>query len=224
MKTCNTSSTQSTGTIIHRNFAQYVTVDEEGVKDFLKAIAVNGVGQAITLEALGITVKAMIMPNMTREARCMLVLPKGAWVNNLKWMHNENRRQAHFLEMTCWKISGAVAEFFFDEYDYYGNLGLGDIEGSYDYLSAYESSHNIRHDRVLAGCTVVVEQLLSKHREVAEAMMDHLSKQGNLSELEIGRYLVGVRKDELGKQVLAVFQEPWLEDEAERVQRMFIGS
>jgi hypothetical protein len=94
--------------------------------------------------------------------------------NNLKWMHNESKRQAQFLEITCWKISGAVAEFFFDEYDYYGNLGLGDIEGSYDYLSAYESSHNIRHDRVLAGCTVVVEQLLSKHREVAEAMLDHV--------------------------------------------------
>jgi hypothetical protein len=224
MNARTTPSAQPTGPIIHPDFAHYVAVNQEGVKAFLKAIAVNAVGQAIALAAVAIRVKAMIMPNMSREARCKLLLPKGAWVNNPKWMQNVNKRQAQFLEVTCWQISGAVAEFSFDESDYYGNLGLGDIQGSYAYLSAYESAHDIRHDRVLGGCTVVVERLFSKYYEVAETMAAHLAAQGSLDELEIARYLSGVPKEELGKQVLAVFQEPWLEDEAERVQRMFIGS
>jgi hypothetical protein len=100
-----------------------------GVKAFLKAIAVNGAGQAVTLAALGIKTKAMVMPNMSIEPRCTLTLPKGAWVNDLNWLHSDKIRQARYLEVTCWQISGAVAEFAFDESDHYGNLGLGDIEG-----------------------------------------------------------------------------------------------
>ena len=165
----------------------------------------------------------MIMPNMSREPRCKLVLPKNAWVNSLKWMDDEKRRQARFLEMTCWQISGAVAELTFDESEHFGSLGLEDIEGSYKFLSAYESAHSVRGDYVLGGCTFVVERLLSKHFEVAEAMAAHLAAQGSLDELEIARYLSGVPKEELGQQAMAVFQEPWIEDEADRVHRMFIG-
>ncbi|MBU0753280.1 MAG: hypothetical protein KJ787_10775 [Gammaproteobacteria bacterium] len=224
MNTYTIPSTQPTGTIIHQDFMGYVAVNQEGVKDFLKAIAINGVVQAITLAAVGIKVKAMIMPNMSRAARCHLALPKAAWVNNLKWMQNESRRQARYLEVVCWKISGAVAEFAFDEYDHYGSLGLGDIEGSYDFLSAYEAAHNVSSSRILAGCTVVVERLFGQHFDVTGEMAEHLFKQGNLAEPEINRYLSGVQTEELGQQVLATLPEPWIDDEAERVHRMFIGS
>ncbi len=223
MNARTTSSAQPTGTTIHPGFMPYVTIDQAGVNSFLKAIAVSAVGQAIILAALGIKVMAIIMPNMSGEPRCKLVLPKGAWVNNLKWKHNVHKRQAQFLEMTCWQISGAVAEFSFDESEHYGSLGLEDIEGSYKFLSAYESAHNIRHDYVLGGCTFVVGRLLGKYFEVAEAMVAHLSTHGSLNEEEIARYLSCVRVEELGQQAMAVFQEPWIEDEAERVHRMFIG-
>jgi hypothetical protein len=43
---------QSSDTLIHPGFMPYVTINQVGVNDFLKAVAVNGVGQAITLAAL----------------------------------------------------------------------------------------------------------------------------------------------------------------------------
>lgn len=85
-------------------------------------------------------------------------------------------------------------------------------------------SSTITADRVLAGCTVVVEQLLNQHYEVAETMAEQLSRQGSLCEKEMKHHLSGVHKETLGRQVLAAFQEPWIEDEAERVHRLFIGS
>ncbi len=218
------TSTQAADTIVPPDFLHYITVNDQGVKAFLKAIAVNAVGQAITLAAVGVKVKSMSMPNMSMTARCRLVLPKGAWVNDLSWVHHENVSQARFLEVICWQISGAVAEFFFNDSDHYGNLGLEDIEGSYTLLSAYESGHNVPAGSVLAGCTVVVERLLGQHYEVAEAMTEQLFRQGSLCEQEMKRYLSGVSREALGKQALAWFQESWIEDEAERVQRMFIGS
>jgi hypothetical protein len=214
---------QSSDTLIHPGFVPYVTIDQAGVNSFLKAIAVSAVGQAIILAALGIEVVAMIMPNMSREPRCKLVLPKNAWVNNLKWMNDEKRRQARFLEMTCWQISGAVAEFTFDESEHYGSLGLEDIEGSYKFTSAYETSHNIPRNQVLAGCNFVVGRLLGQHYEVAEAMVAHLASHGSMNEEEAARYLSCVRVEELGQQAMAAFQEPWIEDETDRVERMFIG-
>lgn len=223
MNTRTTPSNAPASPLIHPGFMPYVTIDQAGVNSFLMAIAFSAVGQAIILAALGIKVLAMIMPNMSREPRCKLVLPKNAWVNNLKWMHNEHKRQAQFLEMICWQISGAVAEFAFDESEHFGSLGLEDIEGSYKFTSAYETSHNIRHDYVLAGCNFVVGRLLGQHYEVAEAMVAHLSAHGSLNEEEIAGYLSCVSVEELGQQAMAVFQEPWIEDEAERVQRMFIG-
>lgn len=216
--TTTTTRTQPASVTIHHDFMHYVALNRKEVQPFLKAIAVNAVGQAITLAAVGIKVKSMTMPDMSTKARCRLALPKGAWV------HNENVSQARFLEMTCWQISGAVAEYVFDEFDHYSSLGLEDIEGSYAFLSAYESSHNIPADRVLAGCTVVVEQLLNQHYEVAESMTEQLFKQGSLCEQEMTRHLSGVSKAAIGKQVLAAFQEPWIEEEAERAHRMFIGT
>lgn len=223
MNTRTTPSNALVSPLIHPGFVPYVTIDQAGVNSFLKAIAVSAVGQAIILAALGIKVVAMSMPNMSREPRCKLVLPKGAWVSNLKWMQDENKRQARFLEMICWLISGPVAEFSFDESDHYGDLGLEDIEGSYRFLSAYESAHNVRHDYVLGGCNFVVERLLGQYYEVAEAMVAHLSAHGSLDEKEIAGYLSCVRVEALGQQAMVAFQEPWIEDEADRVHRMFIG-
>jgi hypothetical protein len=74
-------STVPTGTVIHRGFIPYVSIDQEGVKGFLKAIAVNPVGQAITLAVLGIKATAMIMQNMSIEPRCRLALPNRVWVS-----------------------------------------------------------------------------------------------------------------------------------------------
>jgi hypothetical protein len=223
MNTRTTRVAQPTGTVFHPGFMEYVAINESGVKAFLKAIAVNGAGQVVTLAALGIKTKAMIMPNMSIEPRCTLSLPKGAWVNNLNWLHNEKIRQTRYLEVTCWQISGAVAEFAFDESDHFGNLGLGDIEDSYRSLSAYEATYKIPQARVLAGCTVVVERLFAQHYDVVEEMAAHLFQQGRLDQQEISRHLAGVQKNPLGKQVLASFQEPWIEEETERVFRMFIG-
>ena len=221
----NTSlNSVSQKTVIHPEFMPCITINQTGIEAFLRAIAVNAVGQAITLAAIGIKVTAMIMPNMSQEPRCQLTLPKGAWVNSLNCMENEKKRQTRFLEMICWQISGAVAEFAFDKSDYYGNLGLEDIEGSYEFLSAYEAGHSIPGNRVLAGCTVVVERLLGHHYEVAEAMAEHLATHGRLDEREIARYLSCVPVEYLGQQALASFQEPWIEDETERVFRMFIAS
>jgi hypothetical protein len=223
MNARTTSNNAPTGLLIHPGFLPYVAVNQKGVSSLLKAIAFNGVGQAIVLAALGILAKSMTMPNMSREPRCTLVLPKNAWVNNLKWMHNQHMRQTLLLEIICWLISGAVAEFAFDESDHYGNLGLEGVEGSYKFLSAYESAHNVRHDYALGGCTFVVERLLSKHFEVAAAMAAHLAAKGSLNEEEIARYLSCVGVEALGQQAMATFEEPWIEDEADRVSRMLIG-
>ncbi len=217
MNTYTIPSTQPAGTIIHADFMHYIAVDDKEVKAFLKEIAVNAVGQAITLAAVGVKVKLMSMPNMSIKARCRLVLPQGAWVQK------ESVREARLLEVICCQISGAVAEILFCESDHYGNLGLEDIEGSYDSLSAYESGYNVPADKVLAGCTFVVERLLGQHCEVAKAMTEQLFRQGSLCEQEMKPYLSAVRREALGKPVLAVFQESWIEDEAERVHRMFIG-
>lgn len=115
-----TTSTQPVGMTIHPDFMHYVAFNRTEVEAFLKAIAVNAVGQAITLAAIGIKVKSMTMPNMSTKARCRLALPKGAWVNDLSWVPKEIVGQARFLEMTCSHISGAVAEYVFDEFDHYG--------------------------------------------------------------------------------------------------------
>jgi hypothetical protein len=224
MNNITPTSTQPVGMSIHRDFIHYVAVNQEGVKAFLKAIAVNAVGQAITLAAVGVKVKSISMPNMSGKARCRLALPKNAWVNDLTWVQNEKVSQARFLEITCWQISGAVAEHCFDAFDHYGNLGLEDIEGSYKFLSSYEASHDVQSDKVLAGCTYAVELLLSQHCEMAEAMAEKLFNQGSLCGQELNIYLSCVHKEALGKQVLAALQEPWIEEEAERVHRMFIGS
>ncbi len=225
MKTTTALNTQTTGTVFHPGFMPYVAINEQRVQEFLRAIAVNGVGQAITLAAIGITPTAMVMPNMSIEPKCSLKLPDDAWLKNLKWVDNGQTRQAQYLEVICWHISGAVAEFAFDESDYYGNLGLGDIEGSYNLLSAYESSHNAPPgDQILAGCTIVVERLLEQHYDLGETMVETLFKQGDLSAQQIRKYLSNVRIEDLGKQVLAVLQEPWIGKEADRVHRMFIGS
>lgn len=210
-------------TVIHPGFMEYVAINEKELKSFLKAIAVNAIGQVITLAALGIKAKAIMMPNMSIEPRCRLELPKAAWVNNLDWLPNEKIRQVRYLEVICWQISGAVAEIFFDESDHYSNLRLGDIEGSYKLLSAYASSHNVPSDQLLAGCTIAVERLLEKHYDLAATMGSFLFKQGDLSTQQIRQFLSDVREEELGNQVLAVIQEPWIEDEADRVHRMFIG-
>lgn len=215
---------RSDGTIFHSDFMDYVAVNQEGVKDFLKAVAANAVGRAITLAAVGVSVNSMKMPNMSAKARCCLVLPRDAWVNSLTWVQKQHIRQERFLELTCCQISGAVAEYVFDAFDHYGNLGLEDIEGSHELLSSYEATHNIRRDWVLAGCTHVVERLLGQHFEMAEAMGERLLKQGSLCQPEMEYYLSGVRTEALGRQVLAAFDEPWIEKEAVRVQRMFIGN
>ncbi len=202
----------------------YVAVNHEGVKAFLRAVAANAVGQAITLAAVGVRVNSIRMPNMSGKARCRLVLPNGAWVNGLTPAHNKQIRPAQFLELTCCQISGAVAEYVLDAFDHYGNLGLEDIEGSYEFISTYESTRNVRSDRVLAGCSYVVERLLGQHCEIAEAMAEQLFKQGSLCQQEMAHYLSGVRKETLGKQVLAAFRESWIQEEADRVCRRFISS
>ncbi len=224
MKTTTALNTRTTATVLHPGFMPYVAIDEKRVQSFLKAIAANGVGQAITLAAIGVTPKAMMMPNMSLEPKCILDLPAGAWLNNLKWVDNGLTRQAQYLEVICWQISGAVAEFSFDQSDYYGNLGLSDIEGSYNLLSAYESSHHVPGEQVLAGCSIVVERLLEQHYDLGETMVETLFKQGDLSAQQTRKYLLNVRLEDLGKQVLAALQEPWIGEEADRVHRMFIGS
>jgi hypothetical protein len=55
-------------------------------------------------------------------------------------------------------------------------------------------------------------------------MAAHLFQQGRLDQQEISRHLAGVQKDpNLASRLFASFQEPWIEDETERVFRMFIG-
>jgi len=209
--------------VIHPNFMSYVAINHDGVRRYLRAIAANAVGRAITLAAIGATPKELVMPNMSEPARCGIVLPERAWVNNLDWVANPRKSQARYLEVICCQISGAVAENFFDEFDYYGNLGLGDIEGSYDLLSAYESVHGVPNHLVFGAANFVLECLLDQHFETAEDMIDCLHRQGRLYGRELKRYLGNVRKEELGQQVLAALQEPWIEDEAERAHRQFIG-
>ncbi len=219
-----TSDKQLSGTVIHRCFMPFVSVDHIGVQTFLKSIATNAVGKVITLEAMGIRPLAMVMPNMSIEPRCQVKLPKNAWLNNMAWMQNKKLRQGRYLEVICWQISGAVAESALDQFDHYGDLGLGDIEDSFEFLAAYESAHNVPSDWTLAGCVLVIERLLGKYYDIAEAMAEHLFQQGGLTTHELNRYLSCIGKEELGNQVLAVLQEPWIEESAERVHRQFIGS
>lgn len=224
MTTVSLSSKQHKMTGFHSDFMSYVGINHDGVRRYLRAIATNAVGRAITLAAIGATPKELVMPNMSEPARCRIVLPESAWVNNLDWVANPRKSQARYLEMICWQISGAVAENFFDEFDYYGNLGLGDIEGSYDLLSAYESVHGVPYHLVLGAANFVLERLLGQHFKTAEDMIDCLHEQGRLQGHELKHYLENVAKEGIGQQVLAALQEPWIEDEAERAVRAFIGS
>ena len=50
----HTTSTQPAGMTIHPDFMHYVAVNRKEVKAFLKAIAVNAVGPAITLAAVSV--------------------------------------------------------------------------------------------------------------------------------------------------------------------------
>lgn len=212
------------GVKIHSDFLPYIAVKEQGMRSFLIAIAVNAVGQAITLAAIGVKLKALTMPDCSMKARCRLTLPTGAMVSRLNLTPQGNPSPARLLEATCCQISGAVAEFALDESEHYGNLGLEDIEESYGALAAYASRFNVPEHQVLAGCCVVVERLLDQHWRMAVKMAAQLFRQGHLCEAEMKRYLSRVRKEALGEQVLAAFQEPWIADEVDRVQRMFIGS
>lgn len=224
MYTNNTQSTQQAGMMIHADFLHVMTVDQPKLKSHLTAIAVNGVGQAITLAALGIKVKFMTMPNISSEAKCGLVIPNTAPANGLMPGANGSTHQEQLLELICLQISGAVAEHCFDEFEHYGNLGLENIEGSFEYLTAYELEYNAGTNIAFAGCTNVLELLFNQHYETAEAMAEKLAQDGSISENDMARYLSGVSPEALGKLVLAALQEPGIEDDAERVHRIFIGS
>jgi hypothetical protein len=212
------------GMMIHPDFMHAIAVNHASLASHLKAIAVNAVGQAITLAVLGTKVKSMTMPNMSSEAKCMLVIPDTAPANGLMPGADGSTLQAQLLDLICVQISGAVAEYCFDEFDHYGNLGLKDIEGSYGYLSAFKSQYNAGTNIVLAGCTIALEQMFNQHYETAEAMAKQLAQDGSISEPDMARYLSDISPEDLGVQVLAALQEPWIENEAERVHRIFIGS
>ena len=215
---------QPYGMMIHPDFLHVMTVDQPKLKSHLKAVAVNAVGQAITLAVLGTKIKSMTMPSMSSEAKCILVIPDTAPANGLMPGADGSTHQAQLLESICVQISGAVAEYCFDEFEHYGNLGLENIEGSYEYLSAYESEYNAGTNIVLAGCTYVLELLFSQHYVTAEAMAEQLVQEGSISENDMARYLSGISHEALGIQVLAALQEPWIEGEADRVHRIFIGN
>jgi hypothetical protein len=218
------STFQPAGMTIHPDFMHVMAVSQPALQSHLKAIAVNGVGQAIALAAAGKKVKFMSMPCMSDEAKCGLVLPKTASKYGSMPCANGSTHQEQLLELICLQISGAVAECCFDEFEHYGNLGLRDIEGSYEYLSAYESQYNVGTNIVLAACTIVLEQLLNQHSETTETMAKQLAQEGSISENDMARYLSGVSHEALGMQVLTALQEPWIEDEAERIHHVFIGS
>ncbi|MBE7422832.1 MAG: hypothetical protein HS110_10465 [Zoogloeaceae bacterium] len=214
---------QLKGAFIHSSYWPYIIIDRGGMLSFMRAIATNAVGQAITLAAIGAAPKDLVMPNMGVPARCRITLHAHAWVNNLKWVDGSKRSQERYLEIICRQISGPVAEHIFDDLDHYGSLGLADIQGADELMSAYESTHGVSSYYVLGAATCILEGLLSQHYEIAIDMIDHLHQHGRLNGRDLKNYLGNVGKEKLGDQVLAALQNPSIEADAHRAERLFIG-
>jgi hypothetical protein len=219
--TANTASLPTHG--INPAFLCYLPHHIGELNLFQKAIATLAVGRAIVLAATGMRGISITMPTLHDNPRCIVTLPRGGYFCGGLSVMDIDQHPEKFLEYICYQIGGAVALFALDKDDYYGEIGLNDIEGTFADLATFEAAHKVNEGNVLAGCTVVTERILGRNSEVAEEMIDHLLERGRLCCEDMHAFLSRVHREEIGGQVLATFEEPWIGDEADRVRRMFIG-
>ena len=164
------------------------------------------------------------MPTMSQARCCALYFPDESWINNLGSLDDPRTRDALYVEQICWNISGAVAECLFGESDFFGELGLRDLEGVHEHRKAYDSLNRVPEGHLLAACTGVVEQLFAHHYELMEDFSGDLLKQGELEQKKLRHFLRAIKRRKLGNAVLEALKDSAIDDEADRVHRMYFGS
>jgi hypothetical protein len=208
----------------HPVYQQFLSNGMKEYHGFRWAIANHAVGRAIVLAATGAKELWIRMPTMQDAPRCTSQSPATAWLIEDGWLFHMKRHPARFLDNICYQLGGVGAEFVFGDGDNYGELGQGDVEDTFKYLAAFKAAHGVATQTVLAGCFHVTSCILGQYHDLAEKMVQQLLKHGNLCRHDMNNYLPLVREEEVGEQVLATFNEPWIEEEAERVHRLLIGS
>jgi hypothetical protein len=67
------------------------------------------------------------------------------------------------LENICIKVSGASALVHLNDRDYFGEVGLGDIEGAFTDVEAFAAAYGTEPWHVMGACDFVIGQLISQH-------------------------------------------------------------
>lgn len=147
---CNNTDTGTYhGLFVHHEFKKYLKFDEEDVRKLLNVVALRGVAQAATLTAIGVKVIRLRMPTMSHASCCAVFFSDDSWINNPRMFADPRTCDSLYVEQICWSISGAVAEYSFGESDYFGELGLRDLEGVYEHIKVHISGHRGRHFRLI---------------------------------------------------------------------------
>ena len=128
------------------------------------------------------------------------------------------------LSKLCHTLSGAVALMVLSYGEYLGELGLHQLEDCYSEFETLEISHNLRRGSVLAACHVAVERLLVRSVSFADNFIKQLATKGVLDESDIRHLFSPVRPDRFGLTAEAALYAPWIDDEIDRVHRLYIGS
>lgn len=224
MQTSIETPSQPVADDFHPVYQQFLL---NGMKDyfpFRRAIANHAVGKAIVLAATGVLELWIRMPTMQDEPQCTSQLPSTTWLTEEGWLYHVQKHPARFLDHICYQLGGAVAGYVYSDDDYYGELGFGSVEDTFKYLDTFEATHGVATQTALAGCFHVTACVLGQYHDLAETMVQHLLRHGHLCRHDLNDHLSVVRKEDLGERVLATFQEPWIDEEVERVQRLLIGS
>jgi hypothetical protein len=142
-----------------------------------------------------------------------------------------NRALGSRLDDECWllermftKVSGAAALVYLNDRDYFGEIGLADIEAAYDDLDAFATAYDTDPWHVLSACEFVFGQLMPGHLETLDNFIQKLLSYKQLDRCEIFPFLYRVPKTKVGMTIAAAWRAPWISDYAESVQRQFIGS
>lgn len=187
--------------------------------DFQRAIAVHAVGKAIALTALGCRPTGIVMPTPSQPPCCEISFPA-----RNRALGTRLDEECRLLETLFIQVSGALALVYLNDRDCLGEIGLADIEATYDDVDAFATANDADPWHVLSACDYVFGQLMSRHIETLENFIQKLLSYKQLYECEVYPYLYRIPKTKVGITIAAAWRAPWIGDYAESVQRQFIGS
>jgi hypothetical protein len=189
--------------------------------EFQQAIAIHAVGKSVALSALGYRPTRIVMPGPTKPPYCDIRTPMG---NGARGRLNKRGREHGQLESIFLKVAGPAALVYMNDRDYFGEIGLGDIESTYDQIDVVAAEHDLEPAHVLGACEFAFGHVASKHLDMMFSFTDEILSSRHLDQCEICRFLGSVNKTDVGHMIAAAAREPWISDYSDEVHKGFIGN